>query len=180
MRKGNRKQIQPQKHAPTQQRAASAPKVSAAKPAETSSKSQTATKATSTKTAAKRSAAAKEPTTAEMRAALRAPARQPQPVALPTTSLPWRAWLPVIGPVMTMLDHASDAVAAFFSLRKPPTLTQAEIEELAAGVPLAVCLAAAAFEGEHRGGCACQKDPCFIVLIHCARRAQCNDPVCAR
>ena len=39
-------------------------------------------------------------------------------VPLPQTTMSWRAWLPVLGPMLQMFDAASDAVSSVFALRK--------------------------------------------------------------
>jgi hypothetical protein len=46
------------------------------------------------------------------------PQAQPLVAALPRTTMAWRAWFPIIGPVMHMFDSAVDALAGMFSLRK--------------------------------------------------------------
>jgi hypothetical protein len=50
--------------------------------------------------------------------ALMEPAMPPLTVTLPRTTMAWRSWLPVLGPLMQMLDSATDAISTLFALRK--------------------------------------------------------------
>lgn len=69
---------------------------------------------------------AADPTSAAaLQRALAHPDPAPPTLALPSTTMPWRAYLPVIGPVMHALDAAADALAGFFTLRKPQTTATA-------------------------------------------------------
>lgn len=79
------------------------------------------------KTAAGGAAAAtRAPVTTEgLRYALRHPDHPPAEAALPQTALPWRALLPVVGPVMAMLDCTTDALSTLFTLRQPGRVQRA-------------------------------------------------------
>lgn len=57
-----------------------------------------------------------------IRHALSHPDNPPAEAALPHPALPWRAFMPVLGPVMTMLDSTTDAISNLFMLRKPTRL----------------------------------------------------------
>ena len=53
-----------------------------------------------------------------LRHAVTRPTTSPVIATLPRTTLAWRNWLPIVGPVMHMFDSALDALSHVFALRQ--------------------------------------------------------------